>query len=59
MAAVTLDDTAVAEIITSTGPGGSTEVKTFKMAGLTIQQIDDFFANDPAYSGGLFVGGGN
>jgi hypothetical protein len=43
-----------ADIITSFGPGGSPVVQTFD--GDTLNLIDSFFAYNPAFQGGVFVG---
>jgi hypothetical protein len=43
-----------ADIITTFGPGGSSEVKTFD--GATLQQTDSFFAYNTTFPGGVFVG---
>jgi hypothetical protein len=42
-------------IITGPGPGLPPEVKVFDA--LSIQMLDDFFAYDPGFLGGVFVGG--
>jgi hypothetical protein len=45
-----------ADIVTVDGPGSSPLVRVFDAT--TLQAIDTFFATDPNFSGGLFVGGG-
>jgi len=45
--------TGKASVIAVHGPGGTPDVDTFD--GLTGQRIDQFFAYDPAFSGGLYV----
>jgi hypothetical protein len=44
-----------ADIVVGFGPPGDPTVNTFD--GVTLQQIDSFFAFDPAFKGGVFVGG--
>jgi serralysin len=44
-----------ADILTGPGPGLSPLVKVFD--GLTLAELDSFFAFDPAFQGGIFVGG--
>lgn len=43
-------------LLTGAGPGGSPEVKGFD--GLTLTVLDDFFAFDQSFTGGVFVAGG-
>lgn len=45
-----------ADIITTTGPGGAPDIHSTD--GVTLQQIDDFFAYSPLFRGGLFVAAG-
>jgi hypothetical protein len=45
-----------ADIITGAGPGGSPEVKIFN--GLDNSVIGDFFAFNPSFAGGVYVGSG-
>jgi hypothetical protein len=45
-----------ADVITGVGPGLPTEVKVFDAVSLAV--VDDFFAHNPAYLGGVFVGAG-
>lgn len=44
-----------AALLTVPGTGGGPELKAFN--GLTLQVIDDFFASNPGFLGGSFVGG--
>lgn len=44
-----------ADIVSVPGPGGGPDVRT--VDGQTLQQIDDFFAYDQRFTGGLFVAG--
>jgi hypothetical protein len=46
----------LADILTVAGPGGGPDVKRF--SGSNDSLIDEFFAYDPRFSGGLFVVGG-
>lgn len=43
------------DIITAAGPGGGPHVKTWRLGPPTVE--DSFYAFDPAFSGGVFVGG--
>jgi hypothetical protein len=49
--------TGRAAILTGAGPNQPPEVKAID--GLSVQTIDDFFAYDPRFLGGVFVGGGS
>ena len=44
-----------ADIVTGTGPGGGPHAKVLNESGTTA--IDSFFAFDPTFLGGVFVGG--
>jgi uncharacterized delta-60 repeat protein len=44
-----------AQVICVPGPGGGPDVRI--VDGLTGQQLDDFFAYDPRFTGGLFIAG--
>src|SRR5205814_253944 len=43
-------------VVTTAGPGGGADVGTFDA--LTGQRVDNFFAYDPRFSGGLWVAAG-
>ncbi len=43
------------DIVTAAGPGGGPHVRIFD--GLTLAEIDSFFAFSTNFSGGVFVGG--
>lgn len=45
-----------AAIITGPGPGGGPQTRVFDLA--SGKPIDDFFAYNPLFTGGVFVGGG-
>jgi hypothetical protein len=47
----------VADIITGAGPGGGPHVRVFD--GATGAEVRGFFAYDPAFPGGVFVGAGD
>jgi hypothetical protein len=44
------------DILTVAGPGGGADVRTY--SGVNDQLIDQFFAYNPLFTGGLFVAGG-
>jgi hypothetical protein len=50
-----LNANGAGEIVTGAGPGGGPHVRVFD--GLTLQELDGFYAYDPSFTGGLFVGG--
>ena len=54
VAAGDLNGDGRADIITGAGPGGGPHVKAFN--GLTTTELESFFAFDPAFTGGVFVG---
>jgi subtilisin-like proprotein convertase family protein len=45
----------LAEVVTGAGPGGGPHVQA--LDGQTLSSLDSFFAFDPAFAGGVFVGG--
>lgn len=45
-----------ADIVTTTGNGGGPDVRSFN--GLNATLIDSFFAYNPLFAGGVFIGGG-
>ena len=47
--------TGQAAIVTGVGPGGAPLVNVFD--GVTLSQLDSFFAFDPTFTGGLYVAG--
>jgi ELWxxDGT repeat protein len=51
-----LDVNGQAELATAPGPSGGADVKIFDA--LTAAQLNEFFAYDPAFLGGSYVGGG-
>lgn len=44
-----------ADLLVAAGPGGGPEVRAFDL--LTQSAVDSFFAYDPAFGGGVFIGG--
>jgi hypothetical protein len=56
VAAGDLDGDNHADVITGPGPGGTPNVKVFRATDALV--LDNFFAYDAAYTGGIFVGAG-
>jgi hypothetical protein len=54
VASADLNGDGHADIITGAGPSGGPEVKVFD--GLTSKVLQDSFAYDPTFLGGVFVG---
>jgi uncharacterized protein (TIGR03118 family) len=52
--AVDFDADGKADIITGAGPGGGPHVRAFR--GTDLKQLDSFYAFDPSFMGGVFVG---
>ena len=46
---------ALTEILTGPGPGAASLVRQFR--GTPVDLVDSFFAFDPTFLGGIFVGG--
>jgi hypothetical protein len=60
VAAVDTNDDGLCEIITATGPGGKSRVRTYKLATSgAATLLDEIDAYDPTVPGGVFVAGGN
>lgn len=60
VAAVDTNEDGIAEILTGTGPGGKSRVRTFAFnVGSAVSLLDELTAYDPTKPGGVFVGGGN
>src|SRR5207302_6218971 len=53
VAAVLPTGSGHADIVTTPGPGGGPDVRT--VDGVSLNQIDDFFAYNPLFTGGLYV----
>jgi hypothetical protein len=51
---VRLAGNAIGQIITATGPGGGPHIKIFD--GVTLAELDSFFATDPSQTSGVYVG---
>jgi hypothetical protein len=54
VAATDLNGDGRADIITGAGPGGGPHVKTFD--GVSLAVLSSFFAYDPTFTGGVYVG---
>jgi hypothetical protein len=50
-----LDQDGHGDILTAAGSGGGPHVQV--LDGLSLTAMDSFFANNPAFSGGVFIGG--
>jgi hypothetical protein len=55
--AADIDGDLLADIITGAGPGGGPHVKVF--SGLDATELQSYFAYDPAFTGGVWVAGGD
>jgi hypothetical protein len=51
-----LDGDGVGEVITGAGPGGGPHVRAWRITGSAATEVFGFFAYDPAFGGGSFVG---
>ncbi len=49
--------TGVPDIVTAPGPGGGPDIRIYN--GLTGALVNEFFAYDPAYTGGVYVAAGD
>jgi hypothetical protein len=52
--AVDVDGDGRPDIVTAAGPSGGPNVRSWRLNPLTLE--DNFFAFDPAFTGGVFVG---
>src|SRR5262249_45476794 len=59
VASCDVDGDGRAEIITAPGPGGGPHVRVFAVEGITVREVASFFAYDPGFTGGVFVGCGD
>jgi hypothetical protein len=59
VAAADLNGDGKADIITGAGPGGGPHVRVFDgtTGGPLASPVESFFAYDPSFTGGVFVGG--
>jgi hypothetical protein len=53
-----VDGDGLPEIITAPGAGGEPVVRVFKVSGGTVTELSAFRAEEPGFTGGLFVAGG-
>jgi hypothetical protein len=49
-----VDGDKIVDIIVGAGPGGGPHVKVFRSMDLAV--LDNFFAFEPTFQGGVFVG---
>jgi hypothetical protein len=47
------------ELITAPGPGGGPHVRIFEFVGGSFTPVDEFFAYNPAFTGGVYVAAGS
>ena len=47
------------DLITAPGPGGGSHVKVLSFNGATFVSIEEFFAYDPAFMGGIYLAAGS
>jgi hypothetical protein len=55
VAAADLTGDGIAEIVTGAGPGGSPHVRIYQPTGRSVELIDEFFAYDDDFTGGVNV----
>jgi subtilisin family serine protease len=54
-----VDGDGRAEIVTGPGPGGGPHVRVLGFTGTALLSVAEFFAYDPAFTGGVFVAAGD
>jgi hypothetical protein len=59
VAACDVDGDGRAEIITAAGPGGGPHIRVWRLTGLTPSEVVGFFAYEPSFGDGVFVGCGD
>jgi hypothetical protein len=55
VAAADINGDGRSEILTAAGPGGGPDVRAFD--GLSAAQLEEFFAYDPTFRGGVYIAG--
>src|SRR5262249_15118869 len=58
VATADVDGDGLADIITAPGAGGEPVVRAFKITGGSVTELTAFQAENPGFTGGLFVAGG-
>jgi uncharacterized repeat protein (TIGR01451 family) len=51
-----IDGDGVVEILTGAGPGGGPHVRIWRVVGTAVVEVFGFYAYNPAFTGGVFVG---
>ncbi len=59
VAAADVDGSGRASILVGAGPGGGPQVRVLKWVGGALQELASFYAYDPSFTGGVFVGAGD
>ena len=58
VATADIDGDGLVDVITAPGPGAVPEVRAFKVSDSTVSELAAFEAEDPSFTGGVFVAGG-